>query len=380
VTIPGGFVDVSGERFTAIYELHGDSEAEVRARAREVCVEETIEFPLDLVAAGDIRDHVVGRVESVRERAPRRWEVAISYAAEVAGAELTQLVNVVYGNVSLMPDVRLTRLELSPTLLAAYRGPRFGRRGLRELVAAVNRPLLATAVKPMGLSCRELAQLAYHFALGGIDVVKDDHGLADQPFAPFRERVERCVEAVARANQETGGRSIYMPNVTAGNLLARARLAKELGAGGLLVAPGLVGLDAVRRLADDDAIALPIISHPAFQGAFVTHPESGLSHYVLFGQLARLAGADATVYPNYGGRFSFSRDACRAIVAGTAVPMGGLRPSFPAPGGGMQLKRIPEMLLTYGRDVIFLIGGDLHRRGPDLVDNARFFRQLAEEM
>ena len=67
----------------------------------------------------------------------------------------------------------------------------------------------------MGLPAKEIAELAYKIALGGIDIIKDDHGLSNQPFSPYRERVERCVEAVARANQRTGLHSIYLPNVTA---------------------------------------------------------------------------------------------------------------------------------------------------------------------
>ncbi len=172
-----------------------------------------------------------------------------------------------------------------------------------------------------------------------------------------------------------------MANVTAdgGEVFERARLAKEAGAGGLLVAPGLVGFDTVRALAAADAIALPILSHPSYQGTYVASPDSGLSHYALFGQLARLAGADGSIYPNYGGRFAFTRGDCRAIAAGTAVPMGGIEPIFPAPGGGMSLGAIPDMLETYGRDLIFLIGGALHR-GDDLVTTSAWFRRVAEEM
>jgi len=32
----------------------------------------------------------------------------------------------------------------------------------------------------MGLTNKELAELASKFALGGIDIIKDDHGLANQ--------------------------------------------------------------------------------------------------------------------------------------------------------------------------------------------------------
>ncbi len=380
--VPGGSLELSGERFAAVYRITGD-ESQARQRAREITVEQTIEFPAELVAPGAIHDHVLGRIESFQPAgAPGRgWEATISYALEVAGGELTQLINVVFGNVSLVPGIRLERLELSPSLHERFRGPRFGRRGLRRMFDAPRRPLLATAIKPMGLSTPELAGFAHRFALGGIDVVKDDHGLTDQSFGRYRERLLRCVEQVELANRKTGGRSIFMPNVTAdgGEVFERAHLAREAGAGGLLVAPGLVGFDTVRALAEDDAIALPILSHPSYQGTYVAGRESGISHYALFGQLARLAGADGSIFPNYGGRFAFTREDCRSIAEGTAVEMGGVEPIFPAPGGGMSLEQIPDMLATYGRELIFLIGGALHR-GEDLVATSAHFRRLAEEM
>jgi ribulose-bisphosphate carboxylase large chain len=196
--------------------------------------------------------------------------------------------------------------------------------------------------------------------------------------SPFEDRVALCAEAVARANRETGRKAIYMPNVTgpADRVRENARLAKKLGAGGLLISPGLAGFDAMRMLADDDEIALPIMSHPAFVGSLVTSPANGLSHYALFGQLCRLAGADATVYPNWGGRFSFSKEECASIAEGSAAPMGAIKPIFPTPGGGMTVDRVPEMHEVYGQQVIFLIGGGLFRSGPDLVENCRQFLQM----
>lgn len=377
--LPNLPIDLSGERFVVVYRLAGDAD-EARAKAHDICLEQTVEFPDDLVPDGDIRAHIVGRVESLRPLDDARHEAQISYAVETTGFELTQLLNVIFGNISIKPGIRLERIELSPQILRAFKGPRFGRAGLRERLGAPRRPLLCTALKPMGLPPEALADLAYRFALGGIDIIKDDHGLADQPFAPFRERVQRCADAVRRANQQTGRACIYMPNISApaDALLDHARLAVQSGAGGLLIAPGLVGLDTMRRLADDDEIALPLMAHPSFQGSFVVGAESGVSHYALFGQIARLAGADATIFPNYGGRFSFSRDECRSIVAGSAAPMAHIKPIFPAPGGGMNLERVAEMRDLYGDDVIFLIGGGLHKHGPDLVENCRFFLSLVE--
>ena len=149
----------------------------------------------------------------------------------------------------------------------------------------------------MGLSAADLADLTYRCALGGIDIIKDDHGLTDQPYAPFRERVERCAAAIARANRETGKRCLYAANITApaDQIAERARYARAAGVGALLISPALTGLDAMRAIADDDTIGLPVISHPASSGHYVVHPDHGFSHYLWYGQLQRLAGADASI-------------------------------------------------------------------------------------
>lgn len=375
-------LNLSGQRFGVTYRIAcaTGSEAEARDKAFDICVEQTVEFPADLIPSGDIRDSIIGRIESLNLWDESHFEAVISYAVETTGFELTQLLNVIFGNTSIKPGVRVERLDLPDALLAAFGGPRFGRAGLRQRLDVPDRPLLCTAIKPMGLSAKALAEMTYQLALGGIDVIKDDHGLADQSFAPFRERVERCVEAVARANQQTGLKCVYAPNVTApvNQVLDNALFAKHAGAGAVLIAPGLAGWDAMRLIADDDRVALPVIFHPAFSGSFTASSDSGISHFALYGQLARLAGADATIFPNFGGRFAFSKAECRSIVAGATTEMGHLKPIFPAPGGGMTLANVPEMFELYGRDVIFLIGGGLHRHGPDLVENARYFREMVE--
>jgi ribulose-bisphosphate carboxylase large chain len=108
----------------------------------------------------------------------------------------------------------------------------------------------------------------------------------------------------------------------------------------------------------------------------VTSPENGFAHAVIFGQLQRLAGADMSVYPNYGGRFGFSREECASISESCLAPMGEYLPIFLSPGGGMTMDKIPDMLELYGNDVLFLMGGGLYGRSPDLVKNVRYFLSL----
>jgi ribulose-bisphosphate carboxylase large chain len=363
-------------RFSAVYRVAG-SKAEAMARAEDICYEQTVELPPDAPFSPFVKSQILGRVETFVKRTGG-YEATISFPVGSAARELTQLLNVLFGNISLKPGIRLERFALPPVLRRAFRGPRFGAAGLRRRLGVAGRPFLCAALKPMGLPAEGLADLAYRFALGGIDLIKDDHGLSDQPYAPFEERVRRCVAAVARANRKTGLRSVYAPNITAphAEILERARFARAAGAGALLIAPGLAGLDGMRAVADDPRVALPLLSHPAFQGSAVLSPAAGISHFALFGQLVRLAGGDASIYPNYGGRFAFSREQCRRIVEGCRVPMAHLRPILPCPGGGMTVARAPELLRFYGNDSIFLIGGGLLTHGPDIVENCRLFRRL----
>ncbi len=367
-------LSLGGERFRATYLIAGAPE-EALERARDICLEQTVEFPADLIERADIRDQVFGRVESLEKVGPEMCEAVVEFPVEVAGRELTQLLNVLYGNVSIMSGIRLVCFDLPEPMSETFRGPRFGRQGLRALLDAPNRPLLSTALKPMGLSGGELAELAADFASGGIDIIKDDHGLTDQSFCRFDDRVSRCSEAVLRSTENTGKPCLYFPNITApaDELIKRARAAKRAGAGGFVISPGLTGFDSMRRLADDDDIALPILSHPAFLGSFTAAPGQGISHGALYGQIGRLAGADACIFPSFGGRFSFTSEECRDIVDCTLRPIGRLAPIFPTPAGGMTLDRVPELLEFYGEDVILLIGGDLHRHGSDLNEGCNRF-------
>jgi ribulose-bisphosphate carboxylase large chain len=363
------------KRFSVLYSLTG-TEKEALQKAKEICVEQTIEFPVELVKSNYIKNNITGRIESFK-KSGKKHTAEISYLNEAAGGEFTQFLNVVFGNSSIKPGIRVEKIIPSKAIFNIVRGPRFGAAGIRKLTGVYSRPLLCSALKPMGLSVKELADMAYKFALGGIDIIKDDHGLANQPFSPFEKRVEAVCKAVKRADKETGNKTLYAPNITADgiNTFKRARFAKLSGAGSLIISPGLAGLETMRLIAKDASAALPIFYHPAFHGPYVINKDSGISHYAFFGQLMRLNGADAVIFPNYGGRFSFSKDECASLAAGCRDDLGGLKPILPGPGGGMTMQRMPEIKKFYGNDAVFLMGGGLFAAGPDITANCKKFRE-----
>ena len=353
---------------TATYLI--DSEPErIEERAEALAIEQSVECPLEAVRDQRIRDEIVARVAAIEPAGENRFRVDVQIAVETTGGETAQLINMIFGNCSLWENVQFAGLALPPELLARFPGPRHGVAGIRALIGALRRPLTAAAMKPQGMRVPAIAAMCRTFAQAGIDIVKDDHGIADQAYAPFAERVTACQAAVAEAVTATGKPSFYAPHLigTPGVLHEHARIAREAGVRVVLVAPMVVGLPAFRELVD----AFPefvYLAHPSFGGAARIAPP------LLFGRIFRLLGADAPIFVNYGGRFAYPQAACGALAAAAREPWGELRPALPVPAGGMRLDRVEELIAFYGPDTMLLIGGNLLlAEGEALAARAREF-------
>jgi ribulose-bisphosphate carboxylase large chain len=337
--------------------LDGES---LERKVQGIALEQSVELP-DNVLSTEIRETIVGRPGAALLLDDGRYELEIRYPLANVAPEIVQFLNVLFGNVSLTKGVQVVGAEWE-NLSTLFYGPAFGIEGIRNQLGVNERPLSCTALKPMGFNSDELAELAYQFAIGGIDVIKDDHGLADQRYAPFEARVLAISQAVDRANQETGRKSVYMPNITAGiqEIMYRMDFAVENGCGGVLLAPNLSGLEAMHVLAHEVG-GIPIMAHPAFSGAYVTDPEQGFSPAFLYGELYRALGADYSIYPNAGGRFSFSLQECREVNEACRTGLNSYKTTFPTPGGGVKWEDIPKWAALYGKDTVFLMGGSLYQ-------------------
>ena len=353
------------DRILATYRITaGESESRVRAEA--LAAEQSVEMPVAAIDDPRVLTEVLAQVKEIRPHAGD-FEVVLAIATETTGGEASQLANMLFGNCSLQPEVELVDVELPQGYEKTFPGPRFGIDGIRKLAGGGDRALTCAALKPQGTPVDRLAKLAHTLALAGIDVIKDDHGIANQASAPFEQRVIAVMRAVAEANRETGGRTVYAPTFSGGPraLAEQTRIAKDSGVQLALVAPMLVGLPAFVELQVD--LDLPVMAHPAFAGADRIAPP------LLLGKLFRLLGADATIFPNHGGRFSYSKATCLAIAEAARRPWLGLRPTLPVPAGGMTVERVPEMLAGYGKDTMLLIGGGLLAAKGRLLEKAREF-------
>jgi ribulose-bisphosphate carboxylase large chain len=334
-------------RLQAIYHIRCDAKS-IDERARAIAVEQSVEMPLAAIDDDHVRSEIVGRVEAIREIGAGLFEARISLSAATVGRDAGQLVNMLFGNTSIHDDVVLHDAAIPDEVAAVFGGPRHGLDGMRRRVGAGRRALTCSAIKPQGLPPAQLAAIARRFAAGGIDYIKDDHGLADQSYSPFAARVAAIAAALR------GSTAHYIPSLT-GDLdamRAQAAAARDAGVDTVMVAPMVSGVSNFHRLVADNP-GMAFLTHPSLAGAARIAPPFH------FGGLCRMLGADAVVFPNHGGRFGYSPDTCGAIAERAREPRAGLRPSVPVPAGGMSRERVPEMLEFYGPDIMLLIGGGL---------------------
>jgi ribulose-bisphosphate carboxylase large chain len=350
------------------YQLDGEP-AEVEARAEAIALEQTVEVPRAVAMREPfIAREIVGRVESIERASDGGHRVEIAFPVTTTALDPAQLLGVLFGNSSLQADVRCVDFDPPPSLCEALQGPRAGIAGLRELTGVRDRALTCTAVKPMGRSPEQLAHLLRAFARAGIDVIKDDQGLADHEFCRFEPRVEACLAAAEQVAAETGHRALYVPNLigTPERVFAQLRFAEKLGARAVMVSPMLLGLPTFWELCHRRA-NVAVLAHPSHAGALRYAPE------LLFGKLLRLYGADAVIFVGYAGRFGIPRATCAAIAANLRGAWHGLAPSLPVPGGGIELADVPEVVRFYGRDAMLLVGGSLQLESDKVLERSRAF-------
>ena len=362
------------------YHVTAPTQSELDARVESLLLEQTVELPRAALRDKFVLENMVGRLISVKTLGQEKHDVVIDFPISATASDPAQFLNVLFGNSSIQEHVALADFQLPedwPHRLQALPGPQFGAAGLRAITGVQTRALTCTALKPVGLTVERLAVLCGIFASAGIDIIKDDHGLANQSFHPFADRLRACQRAVREANAATGRQSIYVPNLmgTPTVVLEQLKLAQDEGVGAVMIAPMLLGLPFLAEIVRDHA-TVPVIGHPSFGGATRIRPE------LLYGKLFPLYGADATIFANFGGRFAYSRDTCRGLADALVKPSEpGVLPTLPMPAGGIKYQNVADVLAFYGTEVILLIGGGLYEAGDDpalYLRATEFVRHVAE--
>lgn len=372
----------------ATYRCH-DDKADFGKKAQSIAVGLTVGSWTDLPEArkAEMAKHL-GRVVSVNEvsaadspTGERYADIVIDYPDINFSRDIPALLVTVFGKLSMDGRIKLLDLDFSDNFLAAFPGPKFGIEGVRRLLGVEDRPLLMSIFK--SVIGHDLANLREQFlqqALGGVDLIKDDEILFENPLTPLERRVEVCMAAADEAAGTTGQKLLYAANLTGptSKLADNAKRAIQAGANALLFNVLAYGFDALSELARDPEIRVPIAAHPAISGAFYPSPHYGIAAPLLLGKLMRLAGADLVLFPSPYGSVIMPKEENMAVkdaLTDAALP---LKASFPVPSAGIHPGLVPLIHRDFGRDVVINAGGGIHGHPLGTAAGGRAFRQAID--
>lgn len=309
-------------------------------------------------------------------------EIKINYPSANFSTDLPAMLTTVFGKLSLDGEVKLLDLEFSPELLNHFPGPRFGIESIRDQLKVYNRPLIMSIFKGViGRDIPYLAEQLRHQALGGIDLVKDDEILFENPLTPFEKRITTAKEVLREVYEETGHRTLYAVNLSGrtSQLKAKAQQAKELGADALLLNVHAYGLDVLQELVEDNNIQLPFMAHPAFSGAFTSSSFYGVATPLLLGKLTRYAGADFSLFPSPYGSVALEKTAALSLGE-ELTKISAVKRTFPVPSAGIHPGLVPLLIEDYGIDSIINAGGGVHGHPAGATGGVLAFRQAVEKV
>ncbi len=318
------------------------------------------------------------RVEAV-PGTPGQYIAWIAYDLDLfEEGSIANLTSSIIGNVFGFKALRALRLEdmrIPTHYVKTYPGPAHGIVMEREYLGKYGRPLLGATTKPkLGLSARNYGRVVYEALRGGLDFTKDDENINSQPFMRWRDRYLFCMEAVNRAQAETGEIKGHYLNVTAATMeqmYERADFARELGSVIVMIdlTIGYTAIQSMSNWARRNGVLLHL--HRAGHGTYTRQKTHGVSFRVI-AKWMRLAGVDHI----HAGTVVGKLEGDPHVVAGfydtlrldhvSADPVKGLYfdqdwaslPGvMPVASGGIHAGQMHQLLHHLGEDVVLQFGG-----------------------
>ena len=294
------------------------------------------------------------------------------YLLDIPNRGIPDLFTFITGNwmaFTPIPNCKWVDLELPKSVLKLFKGPKFGIEGLREIVGTTTtrRPHLGITIKPkMGVTDGGAAEQFYNAALGGADTFKDDETYHNQWCSPLMDRVSKVYEGLDKAKSEGAhpeGDMFYVPQVTTDSerTLEVADRMIAHGARGLMLNFMCTWYPALRALAEDPSINVPIHLHRASHAALTRHPRHGISLKVT-DYIARLAGGDMVHVGNARGKLGDQSKFTEIpeLIHTIQRPMDHIKPMMGICSGGLIPQNYHYSMELMGDDIQLQNGGGVH--------------------
>ena len=318
----------------------------------------------------------------VVEDLPPIYIIQVAFPIRNIGTSIPMMLSTVFGNISASGMVKWIDVAFPRKYVEQFQGPKFGVEGMREVLGVPDRPLLNAMIKPnIGWTPDEGAELFYEAACGGVDIIKDDELMpANEDFCPLEERVKKFMAMEKRAYEETGEHTLYAVNITDSidKLKDNAKRAIDLGANCIMVNAYTAGQAALKMLADDPEINVPILAHSDYVGATVAGTYVGVNPALLMGKITRLCGGDFEINGHPWGKFPIPYKMFARSFRAFTQPWWNIKPMMYAVSGGTTQLIVKNAIDACGTDIILAAGGAVHGHPEGSRAGARSMRQAID--
>lgn len=335
-------------------------------------------FGAKVVAIYEVPDTGADHVEDL----PPMYIIQIAFPIANMGTSLPMMLSTIFGNISASGMLKFIDCAFPKKYIEQFQGPKFGVEGMREVLGVKDRPLLNAMIKPnIGWTPEEGAEIFYNAAKGGVDIIKDDELLpADESFCPLKERVTRFMEKERQVFEETGEHTLYSVNITdsVDKIKDNAYRAIEYGANSIMLNVYTSGHGALKMLADDPNIKVPILAHVDFVGAYASSTYTGISAPLVIGKITRLAGGDFQINGHPWGKFPVPYKVFYRSFKFFTQPWWNIKPMMYACSGGTTQLVVKNCIDALGTDIILAAGGGVHGHPDGSEAGARSMRQAID--
>jgi ribulose-bisphosphate carboxylase large chain len=324
--------------------------------------------------------------------------VKIAYTEDLFEADnMSQILSAIAGNIygmKSLKNLRLLDISFPKDILNAYKGPKFGIKGIRKLTKIEKRPILGTIVKPkVGLNEIEHANVCGNAWRGGLDIVKDDENLTSMSFNKFEDRITETLKIRDKIENETGEKKIYMPNITAKLSVMKKRTDYVIDNGGeyVMVDVLTIGFSALQEIRDylEDKNVV-IHAHRAMHAALTRNKKHGITMLAL-AKLMRVIGMDQLHTGTVVGKMEGGKQEVLEINKVITEPKikdnnitmldqnwENFKPILPVASGGLSPLHVPNLLEILGKDMVYQFGGGCHGHPNGTEAGAKAIRQAVD--
>jgi len=277
--------------------------------------------------------------------------VKIKFPVLIFQHDLYSILSLLYGEIVIPENARLISVDFPAIFIDHFKGPKYGLKGIREVVNEFHRPLLMVSLKPLnGITEGAFYIFLKDVADTGVDIIREDEFFFDDSLLEFSKRME-IVSSIMKDKK-----SIYIPFLSGSwtEMSEKIKICKENGIDFFLVNLFPIGLEGLQFLSD--TFNTGFLVNPGYPSFFYENDLFGIEPSILYGIFIRIAGGDMIMIPSPYRHRTVPHYRSVEVANSLTERFENIKPVFPVIYGEINPEDIYTIFKDFGNQVVIDIG------------------------